>query len=56
MSKMTVETVQKPEENVPELEWEEMAEAPVPHLDGYSIQVGNLFYVFARYRTINDVS
>jgi hypothetical protein len=56
MSKMKVETVQKPEENVPELEWEEMAEAPVPRLDGYSIQVGNLFYVFAGYRTINDVS
>jgi hypothetical protein len=56
LSKMKVEIVQKPEENVPELEWEEMAEAPVPRLDGYSIQLGNLFYVFAGYRTINDVN
>lgn len=56
VSKLKVETMQIPEENVPELEWEEMAEAPVARLDGASIQIGNLFYVFSGYRTINDVN
>lgn len=55
LSKLKVESMQKPEENVPELEWEEMAEAPVPRLDGAAIQHGNTFYVFAGYRTIDEI-
>ncbi|XP_057864058.1 kelch repeat-containing protein At3g27220 isoform X2 [Cryptomeria japonica] len=43
------------EDNALELEWEEMAEAPVPRLDGAGIQIGNLFYVFAGYGTIDLV-
>ncbi|KAF0891719.1 hypothetical protein E2562_010929 [Oryza meyeriana var. granulata] len=39
----------------PELEWEEMAEAPVPRLDGAAMQIKNLLYVFAGYGTINHV-
>ncbi|KAK8947992.1 Kelch repeat-containing protein [Platanthera guangdongensis] len=39
----------------PELEWEEMAEAPVPRLDGSAIQIKNLLYVFAGYGNINYV-
>ncbi|XP_058093904.1 kelch repeat-containing protein At3g27220-like isoform X1 [Magnolia sinica] len=39
----------------PELQWEEMAEAPVPRLDGAAIQIKNLLYVFAGYGTINHV-
>ncbi|KAL6838277.1 hypothetical protein ACP4OV_031905 [Aristida adscensionis] len=38
-----------------ELKWEEMAEAPVPRLDGAAIQIKNLLYVFAGYGTINHV-
>lgn len=40
----------------PQLEWEEMAEAPVPRLDGAAIQIKNLLYVFAGYGSINYVS
>lgn len=39
----------------PQLQWEEMAEAPVPRLDGAAIQIKNLLYVFAGYGTINYV-
>ncbi|XP_028548260.1 kelch repeat-containing protein At3g27220-like isoform X1 [Dendrobium catenatum] len=39
----------------PQLEWEEMAEAPVPRLDGAAIQIKNILYVFAGYGTINYV-
>ncbi|OIW12249.1 hypothetical protein TanjilG_06038 [Lupinus angustifolius] len=39
----------------PDLHWEEMPPAPVPRLDGASIQIRNLFYVFAGYGTINYV-
>ncbi|KAG6488964.1 hypothetical protein ZIOFF_050222 [Zingiber officinale] len=37
------------------LEWEEMAEAPVPRLDGAAIQIKNLLFVFAGYGTIDYV-
>lgn len=40
----------------PELEWEQMPSAPVPRLDGASIQIKNLFYVFAGYETSDHVS
>ncbi|XP_038989688.1 kelch repeat-containing protein At3g27220-like isoform X2 [Phoenix dactylifera] len=39
----------------PLLEWQEMAEAPVPRLDGAAIQIKNLLYVFAGYGTIDYV-
>lgn len=39
----------------PELEWEKMAPAPVPRLDGAAIQIKNLLYVFAGYGTIDFV-
>ncbi|KAG1363388.1 putative kelch repeat-containing protein [Cocos nucifera] len=39
----------------PQLEWEEMAEAPVPRLDGAAVQIKNLLYVFAGYGTIDYV-
>ncbi|KAL5998165.1 hypothetical protein ACLOJK_009103 [Asimina triloba] len=39
----------------PRLEWEEMAAAPVPRLDGAAIQIKNLLYVFAGYGTIDLV-
>ncbi|XXG45068.1 hypothetical protein AAC387_Pa02g0248 [Persea americana] len=39
----------------PQLQWEEMAEAPVPRLDGAAIQIKNLLYVFAGYGTIDYV-
>lgn len=38
------------------LVWEEMPPCPVGRLDGYSTQIGNLFYVFAGYGTIDHVS
>ncbi|KAL5717716.1 hypothetical protein ACHQM5_010688 [Ranunculus cassubicifolius] len=38
-----------------QLEWEEMATAPVPRLDGAAIQIKNLLYVFAGYGTIDYV-
>jgi hypothetical protein len=40
----------------PQLDWEEMAPAPVPRLDGAAIQIKNLLYVFAGYGTIDYVS
>ncbi|XP_057873786.1 kelch repeat-containing protein At3g27220 isoform X2 [Cryptomeria japonica] len=55
ISKLKVESFKYLEENGPELEWEEMAEAPVARLDGSAIQLGNLFYVFAGYETLNNV-
>lgn len=39
----------------PQLHWDEMAEAPVPRLDGAAIQIKNLLYVFAGYGTIDYV-
>ncbi|PKA57798.1 Kelch repeat-containing protein [Apostasia shenzhenica] len=39
----------------PQLIWEEMAEAPVPRLDGAAIQIKDLLYVFAGYGTIDYV-
>ncbi|KAH1066639.1 hypothetical protein J1N35_031626 [Gossypium stocksii] len=39
----------------PQLEWEKMATAPVPRLDGAAIQINDLLYVFAGYSTINRV-
>ncbi|KAL5991133.1 hypothetical protein ACLOJK_012039 [Asimina triloba] len=39
----------------PELQWEEMEEAPVPRLDGASIQIGDLFYVFAGFGNLDHV-
>lgn len=39
----------------PELEWEKMAPAPVPRLDGAAIQIKNLLFVFAGYGTIDFV-
>ncbi|XP_027167769.1 kelch repeat-containing protein At3g27220-like isoform X2 [Coffea eugenioides] len=39
----------------PLLEWEKMAPAPVPRLDGAAIQIGHLLYVFAGYGTIDYV-
>ncbi|XP_075640493.1 kelch repeat-containing protein At3g27220-like [Castanea sativa] len=39
----------------PELQWEEMPPAPVPRLDGASVQIKNLLYVFAGYRTLDHV-
>ncbi|KAK7266902.1 hypothetical protein RIF29_19563 [Crotalaria pallida] len=39
----------------PDMHWEEMPPAPVPRLDGASIQIKNLFYVFAGYGSINHV-
>ncbi|KAJ0525005.1 putative kelch-type beta propeller [Helianthus annuus] len=37
-------------------EWEEMAPAPVPRLDGASIQINELFYVFSGYRNLDHLS
>ncbi|CAJ2669615.1 unnamed protein product [Trifolium pratense] len=39
----------------PQLNWEQMPTAPVPRLDGYSIQIHNLFYVFCGYANLNHV-
>ncbi|KAF9600164.1 hypothetical protein IFM89_004879 [Coptis chinensis] len=39
----------------PQLEWEKMASAPVPRLDGAAIQIDNLLFVFAGYGTIDYV-
>ncbi|GKB45990.1 hypothetical protein Tco_0896743 [Tanacetum coccineum] len=38
----------------PETKWEEMAPTPVPRLDGASIQINELFYVFFGYRTLDE--
>jgi hypothetical protein len=40
----------------PQLNWEQMPSAPVPRLDGYSIQINNLFYVFCGYANLDHVS
>ncbi|KAG4927207.1 hypothetical protein JHK84_052865 [Glycine max] len=39
----------------PEWQWEQMPSAPVPRLDGYSIQIKNTFYVFAGYAHLDHV-
>ncbi|WOL04414.1 hypothetical protein Cni_G13135 [Canna indica] len=39
----------------PQLEWEEMPAAPVPRLDGASVQIKDLLYVFSGYGTIDYV-
>ncbi|XP_042423850.1 kelch repeat-containing protein At3g27220-like [Zingiber officinale] len=39
----------------PNLVWEEMPEAPVPRLDGASVQIKDLLYVFSGYGTIDYV-
>ncbi|KAJ4822537.1 hypothetical protein Tsubulata_043421 [Turnera subulata] len=39
----------------PETEWEQMATAPVPRLDGYSIQIKNMLYVFVGYENLDHV-
>ncbi|KAK4367385.1 hypothetical protein RND71_011177 [Anisodus tanguticus] len=39
----------------PELKWEQMPSAPVPRLDGYSVQIKNLLYVFAGYANLDHV-
>jgi len=40
----------------PEWHWKQMPSAPVPRLDGYSIQIKNMFYVFAGYANLDHVS
>ncbi|XP_052164151.1 kelch repeat-containing protein At3g27220-like isoform X2 [Oryza glaberrima] len=39
----------------PRWDWEEMPAAPVPRLDGYSVQIGDLLYVFAGYENLDHV-
>lgn len=39
----------------PELQWEQMQSAPVPRLDGYSVQINNLLYVFSGYGNLDYV-
>lgn len=39
----------------PEWSWEQMPSAPVPRLDGYAIQIKNLFYVFSGYANLSHV-
>ncbi|KAK8593053.1 hypothetical protein V6N12_045141 [Hibiscus sabdariffa] len=39
----------------PDLPWEQMPSAPVPRLDGSSIQIGNLFYVISGYGSLDYV-
>ncbi|QCE10693.1 kelch repeat-containing protein At3g27220-like [Vigna unguiculata] len=39
----------------PELYWEQMPSAPVPRLDGYSVQINNMFYVFGGYEHLDLV-
>ncbi|XP_013594107.1 PREDICTED: kelch repeat-containing protein At3g27220 [Brassica oleracea var. oleracea] len=39
----------------PELHWEQMTSAPVPRLDGYSVQIKNLLYVFSGYGSLDYV-
>ncbi|KAK8475617.1 hypothetical protein V6N13_110848 [Hibiscus sabdariffa] len=39
----------------PDLPWEQMPSAPVPRLDGSSIQIGNLFYVLSGYGSLDYV-
>lgn len=40
----------------PELKWEQMPSAPAPRLDGYSVQIKDLLYVFAGYENLNHVN
>lgn len=40
----------------PHWEWEEMPPAPVPRLDGASVQIGDLLYVVAGYESLDHVS
>ncbi|CAN1321744.1 Kelch repeat-containing protein At3g27220 [Linum perenne] len=40
----------------PELEWEQMPSAPVPRLDGYSVQINHLLYVFVGYQNLDNVN
>eukprot|EP00249_Psilotum_nudum_P001740 c14391_g1_i1 orf=684-1889(+) len=47
--------VVRSEENVPFLEWEQQAPAPVPRLDGAAIQINESLFVFAGYGTIDMV-
>ncbi|GJN39774.1 hypothetical protein PR202_gb28915 [Eleusine coracana subsp. coracana] len=39
----------------PRWAWEEMPAAPVPRLDGASVQIGDLLYVFAGYANLDHV-
>ncbi|GMJ09410.1 HYPOXIA RESPONSE UNKNOWN PROTEIN 6 [Hibiscus trionum] len=39
----------------PDLPWEQMPSAPVPRLDGSSIQINNLFYVLSGYGSLDYV-
>ncbi|XP_066330686.1 kelch repeat-containing protein At3g27220-like isoform X2 [Miscanthus floridulus] len=39
----------------PHWDWEEMPAAPVPRLDGASVQIGDLLYVFSGYGNIDHV-
>ncbi|KAL1209787.1 Kelch repeat-containing protein [Cardamine amara subsp. amara] len=39
----------------PELQWEQLQSAPVPRLDGYSVQIKNLLYVFSGYGSLDYV-
>ncbi|MCD7446236.1 hypothetical protein HAX54_048434 [Datura stramonium] len=39
----------------PELEWEQMPSAPVPRLDGYSVQIKDCLFVFAGYANLDHV-
>jgi hypothetical protein len=55
MQNINLKTALPGEEHVPFLKWEEMAPAPVDRLDGYSVQIANLLYVFAGYQTIDQV-
>ncbi|CAI0456837.1 unnamed protein product [Linum tenue] len=41
--------------SAPELDWEQMDSAPVPRLDGYSVQINDLLYVFVGYRNLDNV-
>jgi hypothetical protein len=40
----------------PRWDWEEMPAAPVPRLDGASVQIGDLLYVAAGYESLDHVS
>jgi hypothetical protein len=39
----------------PRWDWEEMPAAPVPRLDGASVQIGDLLYVVAGYQSLDHV-
>ncbi|KAK7311366.1 hypothetical protein RJT34_09468 [Clitoria ternatea] len=39
----------------PQWHWEQMPSAPVPRLDGYSVQINDMFYVFAGYANLDHV-